>query len=144
GEARSRDRRLPRQAALDRVVRYEAHVSRQLNQARQMLREVQAERRAREQAARTVAPVPQAAPGRTATTTEGHAAAGAPGAPAVPGSFGSRDGAPPRAAGGRPAGSPLPVVENQFVRSFVDVQPDKGLNGHVNRSGQEDAGGTDS
>jgi hypothetical protein len=61
-EARAHDQRLLQKAALDRVVRYEAHVSRQLNQARQMLREVQAERRAREETTRHAAPAPECAP----------------------------------------------------------------------------------
>ena len=47
-EANMRDQRLLHDKALDRVVRYEAHVSRQLNQARQMFRELKAERLAKE------------------------------------------------------------------------------------------------
>jgi hypothetical protein len=43
--ARQHDSRLLQTAALDRVVRYEAHVSRQLNQALQLLRQFKDERR---------------------------------------------------------------------------------------------------
>jgi hypothetical protein len=64
--------------------------------------------------------------------------------PSAPGSFGNRDGAPPRDVGGRPTGSPLPVVENQFVRSFVDVHPDNGLHGWAARYDREDPEQTDS
>ncbi len=45
-------------AQLDRVVRYEAHVTRQLKEARKMLNELQAERRAREAMERRAAPAP--------------------------------------------------------------------------------------
>jgi hypothetical protein len=55
-EARQHDGELLQAAALDRVVRYEAHVSRQLRQALNLLRQLQAERRARE----TQAPGPAA------------------------------------------------------------------------------------
>jgi hypothetical protein len=51
GEARQHDSRLLQTAALERVVRYEAHVSRQLNQALQLLRAFKAERRAGEEGA---------------------------------------------------------------------------------------------
>jgi len=50
-KARQFDRQLLQTQALDRVIRYEAHVSRQLNQALNLLRQLQAERRRRRQPA---------------------------------------------------------------------------------------------
>ena len=50
--AREHDRRLLQKTPLERLQRYEAHVSRQLEQARKMLKELQDERRANEAAAR--------------------------------------------------------------------------------------------
>ena len=125
GEARSRDRRLPRQAALDRVIRYEAHVSRQLNQARQMLREVQAERRAREEAARAEATAATISPGSFGSC-DGTARPQA----GPPGSFGSSQPQPVaadecdpngRAEGG--TGQPA-RPESEFVRSLPETATD--------------------
>jgi hypothetical protein len=140
--ARQRDQRLLQKSALDRVVRYEAHVSRQLNQALQLLRQFQAERRAGEEAAQPARPVPETGPGTTAITTEVHTAAttGAPAVPTAPGSFGNRDGAAPGEIRGRTAGPSLPPFENQFVRPFVEMHPDKGLNGQAVRRDREEPG----
>jgi hypothetical protein len=52
--AQSHDRKLLQKQALDRVIRYEAHISWQLKEALKMLREFQAERRAKEEAARRI------------------------------------------------------------------------------------------
>jgi hypothetical protein len=49
-QARQHDSRLLKTTALERVIRYEAHVSRQLNQALQLLRQFKDERRANEEA----------------------------------------------------------------------------------------------
>jgi len=111
------------ESALLRVVRYEAHVSRQLNQALQLLRQFQAERRACEEAAprETQAPLRETQAGRRT----------APVAEAPPGTapeavtnslFGSRDGeaahdVPPGDGPSRPDGAPpAPAVGAEFVR----------------------------
>jgi hypothetical protein len=117
-EAKQRDQRLLQKPALDRVVRYEAHVSRQLNQALQLLREFRAERRARDEAGPTTTP----APATTAITTAAGAtappfAATAPAADGMTaaGPFGNSDGVPVPASP-----PPLPVVAQEFVRHFPD------------------------
>jgi len=110
-KAREFDRQLLQAQALDRVVRYEAHVSRQLNQALALLRQFQAERRAAEarQTAAGPEPVREAPPLAEA---------------ARPGSFGSPSRAEPTAPRGEPrsdrlvgatAGEP-PAPREEFVR----------------------------
>jgi hypothetical protein len=68
--AREHDRRLLQKSPMERLLRYEAHVSRQLDQARRMLHEVQAERLARESAAPATPPAPSAVPASAAAAVE--------------------------------------------------------------------------
>ena len=115
--ARMHDQKLLQKTALDRVVRYEAHVSRQLEQALRLLRQFQAERREREEKARRVEPVPVRS---VETVVEAPAVPEAivrrsqlP--PVEPSSFGSSLETPPA-----DETSPLPAdVDAGFVRHFV-------------------------
>jgi hypothetical protein len=116
--AREHDSRLLQTAALERVVRYEAHVSRQLNQSLLLLRQFKDERRAREVldcpavAARVPIPTPVSAGRETP----------APAPPETPtrSSFGNPDRAViPTAPGEPPKGSERVPGEVTVGRDFV-------------------------
>ena len=129
--ARSHDQKLLQKQALDRVIRYEAHVGRQLKEALKMLREFQAERRAREAETRHA----EAATVRLVKNEEAATAAVPeaivrrsqlpPGTPAGTGSFGNSESAAPLACPPREsvASSDSTVSEaadmgSPFVRHF--------------------------
>jgi hypothetical protein len=115
--ARMHDQKLLQKTALDRVVRYEAHVSRQLEQALRLLRQFQAERREREAEARRVEPVPvRSVETVVAPPPMPEAIARRAQLPPVePSSFGSSHETP-----SREEAAPLPVdVDAEFVRQFA-------------------------
>jgi len=129
-EARQHDSRLLQTAALERVVRYEAHVSRQLNQALQLLRQFKDERRAAD-ADRASAPLPVHEPRREDTVCGRDARAPgqetsspreASGAALDVGSFGNRRGAAPPVA---PSHDEQPPASGgEFVRHRPGLPPD--------------------
>jgi hypothetical protein len=119
GAARQHDGRLLQRSALDRVVRYEAHVSRQLNQALQMLRQFKDERKTGET---PVPPKPAAeppAPRQEADTTRSF---GTLHRPASPGA--ERHDAPAA------VDAEKPPAHEPSVRAVVAEPPEARRNGH--------------
>jgi hypothetical protein len=128
------DSRLLQRSALDRVVRYEAHVSRQLNQALQLLRQFKEERRAQEETrAGSVSDGAAAQPSLTLPALEN---AGEPPAPRQEAdttrSFGTLR---------RPAS---PVAERHesdgFVQAVVTEPPEVRRNGTASRPNPDTSG----
>jgi hypothetical protein len=126
GQARERDTRLLQKSPLDRVVRYEAHVRRELKQALGLLRELQAERLAREAVERAAQVVAGAPATRAAPESAPRRAAARAGADRR-GSFGNLEPEEEEAAGrGVPLGEAPRAGDGveEFIRQF--------LNGRVN------------
>jgi hypothetical protein len=111
-DATAHDRKLLLKDTLERVVRYEAHIRRELDHALGLLRQFQAERRAREQAARVPDPAPAPTPVQVDVPRSfGSPAGAAPSERITAGSFGS-----PRAAAA-PVGPP--AADAEFVRQYA-------------------------
>ena len=122
-EAQQRDRTLLPKPALERALRYEAHVSRQLTQALKLLKEFKAERLASVEYS-----LRECAPPAPTEEDDGTRGASAPPSADEDSSFRNFEDAPPAAsesAGSfrNPADTPMPVVSG-FDRPVLNPLPD--------------------